>query len=269
MSDSNKKEIKEDLLGGINLGRNALLSILGGCLKEVEKTLGSECLKEVEKTLGSENIKVKTKENPLRKDKGFGLSFVDSNIPEGIEINDDTKVDNSFDVENNFKKEDNDFEKSSFNVRNLTPKNLEVLMGLYSIEEIASKYGVSVDEIKFLCKLWDVHIDKKDVQIYALDNLNLFNIAKGYLSIIESMDEENNIQLTKHFIESFNYSLSLLKPNIDIDGRILLPIICKQFNPVGSMTLSVMLIGLKSSLSDVMKEIEKYGYFNYVDKLLN
>lgn len=314
MSDSNKKEIKEDLLGGINLGGNALLSILGRCLKEAEKALGSECLKEVEKTLGSENIKVKTKENPLRKDRGFGLSFVDSNIPEGIEVNDDTKVDDSFDVKNNEKaifnaitdfiletaknstksdrkpmtvhaspdrikeilnsleklrKEDYDFEKSSFNARNLTPKNLEVLMGLYSIEEIASKYRVSVDEIKLLCKLWNINIDKKDVQIYTLDDLNLFNIVNGYLSIIESMGEENNIELIKHFIESFNYSLSLLKLNIDIEGRILLPIICKQFNPVGNMTLSVMLIGLKSSLPDVMKEIEKYGYFNYVDKLLN
>lgn len=300
MSDLNKEDLLRKVV--MNLEESGLLSTLGACFNEFEKIVGSE------------NIKEKLNESPSRKDRGFGLRFVDSTIPEGIEINDDTKVNDSFDVKNDgkdifnaitdfiletaknpkesdikpmtvhgspdsikavlsalekLKKEDDNFENSSFNARTLTPKNLEVLMGLYSIEEIASKYRVSVDEIKLLCKLWNINIDKKDVQIYTLDDLNLFNIVNGYLSIIKSIGKENNIELIKNFIESFNYSLSLLKLNIDIEGRTLLPIICKQFNPVGNMTLSVMLIGLKSSLPDVMKEIEKYGYFDYVDKLLN
>ena len=303
MSNSNKKEIKKDILGGINLDENNLLSILGACFNEVQKIVEFENMEEKEKE----------KTDSLRKDRGFGLSFVDSEIPEGIEINDDTKVNKSSDIQNNGKdifniigdfiletaknpkesdikpmtvhgspdsikgilsaleklrKEDDNFEKSSFDIRTLTPKNLEVLMRLHSIEEIASKYRVSIDEIKFLCKLWDINIDKKDIQIYALDDLNLFNIVNGYLSIIKSIGKENNIELIKHFIESFNYSLSLLKPNIDIEGKILLPIICKQFNSVGNMKTSLILIASKSRLSDIMMEIEKYGYFDYVDELL-
>ena len=88
MSDLNKKEIKKDIVG-----ENSLLSLLGMCLNEIENIVGSEHIKEKEE---------KEEKYSLRKDRGCGLSFVDSIVPEGIELN-NAKPNKLFDIEKNSK----------------------------------------------------------------------------------------------------------------------------------------------------------------------
>lgn len=284
MNDLDKKNLQNS-----NKEEGSLKNILEACFNEIERMVNTGTKEELKE------------EKTSRQDRGFGLSFVDSDIPEGVELDDNEKVEedlkefskvllnsimnksnkHNFTVHssNNIsdiissiignlnKEEEKPEEKCGLKARRLTPQDLELLIKINSVEEIASKYDMSEEDVYFLCSLWDIDVVKKPVQVYFLDEPHVSNIVNSYLSLIDMSN--NDIKIVKHFIESFNALLPLLNVNVTSDKILVLPVICKQFNTKNIRGTSTMLVCINDSLTDVLNEIKKYGYIGYVDKLLN
>lgn len=155
--------------------------------------------------------------------------------------------------------------------KRLDPKDLnaiilEDLVKNESLEVISEIYGISLDELNLLCKIWDIKINKN--KIYQICNNHLKMIVEGYLSEIALktkgaklglVSQETLMGVIEHFIDSINTLIDVWKYNEDSESEFLLPFIKEDFG--------LILVEVNDSEDVILDNICKYGYIEYLNEI--